>query len=505
MLNVLIVDDEPLVLEMLRHRLPWNRFDMEVCGQAADGLAAIEFLKSSPVDIVFTDIKMPHMGGLELIRHTHEFLPRVIFVAVSSYDDYNLVRASFRDGVFDYILKIDIDDMQVVAPLLERVRLCAAAQKKILPRDFSPGQILMKIGKSEEELASLYFCMATMALDSSSNAVWVSEILFFLKADTADFVFGFFDWKIVILCYHNEKKALQGIVYYLLSQIQERVKSTVPKNGTAVGVSEAGHFQDISLLYRQTLHALSSAFYEPGHFQFYYSQTTPLEEQAASQVTYKMALEKLSRKIHGFVSLSQIRDEIQLLLSSSAQHLISPAVFREGLCGLAGDILDVYCTEAARNAAKKTEIGERIRLSDTAEQCWSVCWELINECITDSRAYGIHTADMLEAYVTQNYANQALTLQSVSKCLGISKRALASSLYEKTGVHFRQYLNEFRIHRAMELLENTSLRVNEIAERVGYTNVEHFSRLFTTQLGLPPSAYATKKREASPGNTTKGL
>ena len=75
MIRVLLVDDEPLVLSLMKKVVDWKKYEMEVVGTAYDGASAIDFIKRNPVEIVFTDIKMPHMDGVELIKRVKEYLP----------------------------------------------------------------------------------------------------------------------------------------------------------------------------------------------------------------------------------------------------------------------------------------------------------------------------------------------------------------------------------------------------------------------------------------------
>ena len=121
MIRVLLVDDEPLVLSLMKKVVDWKKYEMEVVGTAYDGASAIDFIKRNPVEIVFTDIKMPHMDGVELIKRVKEYLPNVLFVVISSYSDFSLVKESFQNGATDYILKIDIDNPSVIEPLMEKL------------------------------------------------------------------------------------------------------------------------------------------------------------------------------------------------------------------------------------------------------------------------------------------------------------------------------------------------------------------------------------------------
>jgi HD-like signal output (HDOD) protein/CheY-like chemotaxis protein len=94
MKTILIVDDEPAVLDGLRDVLWHDRAHFKVLS-AGGGVQAVEMLADHPIDILVTDMRMPTMGGLELLEHVREFYPEVVRLSLSGYSDDELVaRAS---------------------------------------------------------------------------------------------------------------------------------------------------------------------------------------------------------------------------------------------------------------------------------------------------------------------------------------------------------------------------------------------------------------------------
>jgi len=104
-LKILLVDDEPLARSRLRELLAdiAVQFATEVVGEAGNGLAALEFLRAHPVDVVLADIRMPGMDGIELAGHLGAFEqpPAVIFT--TAYDNYAV--QAFDLNALDYLLK----------------------------------------------------------------------------------------------------------------------------------------------------------------------------------------------------------------------------------------------------------------------------------------------------------------------------------------------------------------------------------------------------------------
>ncbi len=112
MYNLVIVDDELYECQSLAS-LPWDNFNISVGFLASNGFDAYEYIKDNKVDIVITDIKMPVMNGLELIEKLRANFPDIVIIVLSGFDSYDYVRFSFKNNVFDYLLKpINLENWQ---------------------------------------------------------------------------------------------------------------------------------------------------------------------------------------------------------------------------------------------------------------------------------------------------------------------------------------------------------------------------------------------------------
>lgn len=104
-IRILFVDDEAIVREGLKKCIDWEVNGFEVVGTAENGKKALEYMGEISVDIVVTDIKMPIMDGLELIRNSRESGYGSKFLILSGYDDFQYAQKALRYGADDYILK----------------------------------------------------------------------------------------------------------------------------------------------------------------------------------------------------------------------------------------------------------------------------------------------------------------------------------------------------------------------------------------------------------------
>ena len=104
MLKVLLVDDEPFIVQGLSALIDWEKEGFEIVGTAGNGSEAVEFLKSNPVDLILADIKMPVMNGLEFLKYIREtHLSEAFFVILSGYGDFTYA----KEAVYGLHIKAD--------------------------------------------------------------------------------------------------------------------------------------------------------------------------------------------------------------------------------------------------------------------------------------------------------------------------------------------------------------------------------------------------------------
>ena len=125
MTNVLIVDDEKIEREGLKYLLSREEGERKVF-EASNGKQALQIIRTEDIQLILTDIKMPHMDGLELSRRAKEENPALQIVIFSGYSDFSFAQEAIRYGVTEYILKpVNPEDFHKV-----RKRLTAGRKKK---------------------------------------------------------------------------------------------------------------------------------------------------------------------------------------------------------------------------------------------------------------------------------------------------------------------------------------------------------------------------------------
>ena len=106
MIRVLLVDDEPFIVQGLKVLINWEEEGYEIVKTAANGMEALDYLKNNQVDLIIADIKMPVMSGMELLEILRrDKVSRADFIILSGFSDFSYAQQAIRFECFDYILK----------------------------------------------------------------------------------------------------------------------------------------------------------------------------------------------------------------------------------------------------------------------------------------------------------------------------------------------------------------------------------------------------------------
>lgn len=103
--KVVIIDDEPWTREVIKELGDWEHLGLEIAGEASDGEFALEIIRQTAPDIILTDVKMPHMDGIQLVETLREENNKSLVIFISGYDDYRYIRSALKLEAVDYLLK----------------------------------------------------------------------------------------------------------------------------------------------------------------------------------------------------------------------------------------------------------------------------------------------------------------------------------------------------------------------------------------------------------------
>lgn len=385
MINVLLVDDEPLVKASLRAMRDWEKDGYSLVHDAKNGLEALEKLKKGGVDIVLLDMHMPKCDGIEFLKKAAENKLDPVVAVLSSYDEFPMVREAFTLGACDYILKADMTPNRVLE-LLDRA--------SAIVRDRKIGDA----GADDEGLRQ----QILQDLLTTNNPASFAPILKNLGLDMTFPVLPC-EYRPCLPDFHDE------------------------------GNINGNHRGDIVLQYIRNI--LESRL--TGQFVF-------LPGYRAVWLAYGQD--------------DQLTDE-------------ADSVSKE-LSVLTGQALNITIDWA---------IGERVKCLED----FSITLQSLNRLFTGNS----RPVRRAKKYIRKHYADLDLSLYDVALYAGVSRTHMSSLFSKENGSGFGDYLIRIRIEAAIQLLEDTQLKVYEVAETVGFRSVEHFSRTFKKETGTSPVHY----------------
>jgi two-component system response regulator YesN len=513
--KVLIVDDEPFVLEGLRLMVDWTKCGFELCGEAADGEEAYELVRRLEPDLVITDLDMPYMNGLSLIRRTlEEFNRSPKFVILSAHADFVYVQTAIRYKVSHYIQKpiiteeveevlykvlqdIEVERNQQYLDLeIRKIALASTISKWVRGEDMD--EMTPHVSEWLELTESSTFRIVLVELEIDDHAT-----IRIIPKLVMEQIYEQLSMTINSWCrgsMFNEPEGRMGILLVDSSAIRRTLISHLSKFATWV----------------RSCYQLDISFYISG--QDYGLRMLPV---CYNQALNTRVLRLTSSKAGVFFYVPQIKDKLfNDSLNSHIEILID--FVKQGYVDKLTEQIHVIIVEFSKMGADHHDIVNYIRLirsqlMDTLLQ-WNATVDilargsLINEegpiLITELKRHLIDiciaTVSLREdlkkeksdldplyeiiEYVKSNY-NQKLMLQHLALRFNMNPIYLGQCFKKNKGVTFNAYIHHLRIEEAKKLLRRTDLKIEYIAKKVGYSDTEYFVEKFKGLTGCIPSIY----------------
>ena len=105
MYSIILVDDESRVRDSMKDQIPWEDYGFSIIGEAENGLEALDIIEEKSPDVVITDIKMPYLDGLELIKRIRKSMPTTTIIILSGHDEFSYAQSAIKLNVTEYVLK----------------------------------------------------------------------------------------------------------------------------------------------------------------------------------------------------------------------------------------------------------------------------------------------------------------------------------------------------------------------------------------------------------------
>lgn len=504
MMNVLLVDDEPWVLEGLRTIVNWSKHGFQVCGEASNGHLAWSLMERLQPDLVFTDLHMPSIGGLELIDRSHQELskpPR--FVILSGYDNFEYAKTALEQRVEDYLLKpIDEDEIERVLEQVKRTILDeqVATERLVLERSLYGKGLIHRLlqGENHQELAS----EAARWFQIGSQEK-VACLLIDTKIEERRWhrlikeqMWSFLPQR----CTHFEGRAvlIAGENSYALNQLEALGRRMVeegsedPAMMMAVGYAEGGVLA-LRNAYQQALFTLEQKF--DGKREGKAKRDVARENDEVRSVNKRALTSLMNILCSDDQTGLELAMDALLAEPSSRRPARDMEYIRIQLLALEMEILKqlkVWGGNADHFAESlQTEPGvltEGLGYEEIRRYASALCMksmELLGEQRKRSQA---NTIFQVVRYVDQEFRTR-LQLQDLARKFHMNPNYMGQVFKQQTGRTFREYLNDKRVEEAKRLLRQTRMSISEVAAHSGYPNADYFVSQFKRMTGAAPSAY----------------
>lgn len=493
MYTVLFVDDESSVIETLKTNIHWQQFGIDTILSAPDGLQALALFSAHKINLLITDIKMPHMTGLELLQKVRSKYPETRCILLSAYSDFEYAKEGIQLGVENYLLKpLQIEEMnETIEKAIDNIYNNHANTRSIFYESILLRWTTGNINSEElaERAAILniniylpYYCIICIKKEKQFSAFPVFCTLCEESISRTQDVYHFSDnGKEVFIVGSNfdagneTKKVLEQLTSE--KNLQKSVK-----------ISIGPEVQDSNSLFRSYKTACRNLEHADGNSEYILSaeknsypspETDILSEELLNLFQEKntaMGDSKYTvflRRILTSTKTKTVQSQANLF-SDSLQELFSKqfpnqAKIQELLSSRIQIFLSLANEEEISDAA--------IELLEYSRLLYQYHFKQFSIIIQEAITY-IHT-----------YYADGLSIKEFCVERKVNPSYLGYLFKKETGMFFNNYLLQYRISRASYLLKSTDIKISDIAKQIGFTSTSYFISCFRQQTSLSPEKY----------------
>ena len=471
--TLLIVEDEKMIRQGIKSIIQRSGVPVQNIMECNNGQIALEILESQRVDVMFTDIRMPKMNGIELVEAMQKLEHKPLTVAISGYDDFTYAVQLLRMGVREYILK-PVEREQIIE-ILKKL-------EKELEEKNRNYQEIKKIGCQQ---------LKYMILNANITKQEVQTV-------TKRFEKQLLDKEYVVCCLENTgEEAEESKSWICLGEIEDNCVYIVEKENkdfllknelqdSYVGIS--GLYLGAASLrkaYEEAKEARIEAFLNGSHEVEYQDEILRQGGELNVEKMHQIA------QMIGTNKITEALKMVEQYFGEVSRERYSGQVLEQSINVLIDEILHIY-----RNVLQEETELLRFRNIFRFSQKDELMEELTGWMIgfhekLDSEFDDYKNKSRIEealAYIKDNYS-QDLNMAVVSNHVSMNYSFFSYAFKQYTGKNFVNYLKELRMNEAKRLLAETDMRVIEISQQIGYENEKHFMKTFKKECGVSPTEY----------------
>ncbi len=469
MYKVFIVDDEPLVISSIKATLNWSDYGFTVIGEAYNGIEAYEKITLYRPDVVFVDIRMPGMSGLELIKKVNDLNLNIQFIVISGYAEFAYAQKAMNNGALGYCLK-PFDDVEI-GQMLIKAKKTVEKKMKIIESDIST----LLYEESPEMLKKLQTMLESLGIQCTSEKV-LSVIV---SVGTEKLVFSD-ETK-----YIGIKTGSSKYVYFLNKpegiDILEIVKRSANSKVKGIGIGNSVH------LIKNIHESIEKA--DIASYQFFISCKNSIRVFSEYENEDCEAINRLEKAVNGrnVSAVYKIVDEIEVGFLKGVYNIKHAFNLYNSIISFLNRIDDGYSEDFIYN------YNELLQLFHQVGDMLAYLKDLLRVNLDSTPVYSVSEVKncnfkSILHYVNKTYCSN-ISLQELSLKFFMSSSYISQLFKKETGQTFTQYLTSLRVSYACELLKTTNFSIAEISEKSGYSDYFYFTRIFKKVVRKTPSQF----------------
>jgi two-component system, response regulator YesN len=518
MYRVIVVDDEIWICKLIRKIIDWDEVGFQITAEADSGTAALQLIESHKPDLVITDIRMPGMDGISLIKNAREKNIDSEFIIISGFSDFEYARSAIAYDVFGYLLKpldkdelldilvkakdkidknhaikskIEISDSKILQQLM--LRIIAGEEKRVeidplnaqYGTHFADGKYraaILKLDAAGNLESALSGCVGAIESVKSAYAPFFHEIIFFADQPKSQIV-------LILNANAQSGKKAEEMLHEILTNC-EKNKNTQDAFQITAGIGTmADSLKEIGKSYLQALQAVRARTVLGSGKVFDYEK---LRIPEAKEIIDIRDRKKLATSFDLFDVSGAAADIAKIFRKAAKANPGNPVIYH--LAAL--EMMDLLYASTERKALNNGQMKaeEMCRIDD----CLTI--QQIEACVMDTfqgfcrlfeeerQKSGNKTIHEIKAFISENYMLN-ISLDDVAKLVCLNPTYVSEIFKKKTGENFSEYLINYRIHIAKDLLRDVKYKIADVSTMVGYQDPKYFSRLFKQKVGVNPSDY----------------
>lgn len=496
MLKLIIADDERVIRETISTLIDWKQYDIQLAGLCSNGLEAYDMILDESPDIVLTDIKMPGLNGLELIKKVSESALTPQFIILSGYGEFEYAKKAMKYGVKHYLLK-PCNELQIIESIKDVAKTCYQ-------------HMISSYTKANTFQTADSMCHHVM-FSIINDTVYQNRPYpdtFQTYEPYMDFYFTAYH---LFYVYFLEPDCLEEYITRLREYCADRFPM-VTIHGIYVTNTLLLFFKDFSGSYHDFIVFLSSMRPE--------GQRVSLEIEHTSYKNLSSLLCAALDKARRYGMIYYI-NQLQILSCCNYNYMMAESekmyqAVMEGntaaldslielLCGIndlrflkqltSSLLLKITTSDSSLSTVQLTESLLAINQMEDLQELKLEMAGYLRKLLADhpSQSEVSSMTRQILSYVDENIRNPNLTLKYIAEQYLFMNTDYVSKKFQKdTGVRFSSYLTSVRLEKAKEFLASGEAeKIVNVATAVGCgNNPQYFSKLFKKNTGMTPSAYA---------------